>query len=844
MAGLFHLAACLIAATLVSGHRGAPHHHRGQAAQRRHGHGPTSGLRATEAGAQPALLASALPMSRVTLTPGSRWAVARARNADTLLSMNLTNLLCEYTSAANLTGTFAHPSCRFMDRNGYYGHYLGHWLSSTAMLCNATGAADVCAVGSAVVARLAEVQAAWGAAGGPTAGGYLFPSSYPAFANLLLPPSRNCAPVCVPFYIYHKMMAGMLDQATLTGNAQALAVVLAMGAWAQGAVEAVLAQYGQAQWQRVLDTEWGGMNDVFYNLAAVTGDARWLQAASYFNHWSWSAPLAVGVDDLDGNHANTHLPEVVGDARGYELTGNDTKLAIVTNFLNILRDGHSFATGGSNDGEHWGAAHALGDEMNADTEESCTTYNVIKIARHRFAWTLNASEFDFYERALTNGLIGNQAQSGPYAPDSHTTGYIYMLPLGGGALTKPWGASNTDLPCCWGTLSETFAKLSDSIFWQSPDGDSLFINLFVPSAATAGTLVFTQDSNHPYSINWTTRIIISAAPAGGSGGATPQVLMVRTPLWADPQRSRVQLNGMAWNGIVQPGSYALLTPEGRPFAPGDTFEILWAAALRFEQLDDSRPAWAGVGAFFWGGTMLVAVGAASDRFPLNTSELAAAFTRSPLPPSGDYSDLRFTAVSPACGAVDFMPLQDVVFEKYAAYLHTGSGGSAAVNASIATLPGAASDWVTSGGASITPNGGDQNIRSGDPGQTNTVAFASALQDASHTLTGLSLSYRYVAGYGGDGAPGAATFTIVALAASQCGGSSGAPIATLYTSPELSHYPFDGCNTCYSPPIAVDVRGLAINVSQPVAIAFVFSNNKRNVQLDLPMNASLVWAPVV
>lgn len=128
------------------------------------------------------------------------------------------------------------------------------------------------------------------------------------------------------------------------------------------------------------------------------------------------------------------------------------------------REGHSFATGGSNDGEHWGAAHALGDEMNADTEESCTTYNVIKIARHRYAWSLNASEFDFYERALTNGLIGNQAQSGPYAPDSHTTGYIYMLPLGGAALTKPWGASNTNLPCCWGTLSETFAKLSDSIF--------------------------------------------------------------------------------------------------------------------------------------------------------------------------------------------------------------------------------------------------------------------------------------------------------------------------------------------------------------------------------------------
>ena len=33
---------------------------------------------------------------------------------------------------------------------------------------------------------------------------------------------------------------------------------------------------------------------------------------------------------------------------------------------------------GSNDHEFWGAAHSLGDQMDADTEESCTTYNVLK----------------------------------------------------------------------------------------------------------------------------------------------------------------------------------------------------------------------------------------------------------------------------------------------------------------------------------------------------------------------------------------------------------------------------------------------------------------------------------
>jgi hypothetical protein len=49
----------------------------------------------------------------------------------------------------------------------------------------------------------------------------------------------------------------------------------------------------------------GGMNDALWRLAALTGDAQWADTAGYFNHWAWTAPLAVGEDDLAGNHANT-----------------------------------------------------------------------------------------------------------------------------------------------------------------------------------------------------------------------------------------------------------------------------------------------------------------------------------------------------------------------------------------------------------------------------------------------------------------------------------------------------------------------------------------------------------
>ena len=188
----------------------------------------------------------------------------------------------------------------------------------------------------------------------------------------------------------------------------------------------------------------------------MTGNRDWLVTGYYFNHFSWTAPLAINVDDLTNNHANTHIPEIIGDARGYELTGNQTQHDIASNFFSILSTTRDWATGGSNSGEMWGEPHRLGDGLNADTEESCTTYNILKVARHLYSWNADPQFADFYERALFNGLIGNQNQLDPYTPSSHDTGFIYMLPLGGGGITKPWGSGiNGGFPCCWGTLSES-----------------------------------------------------------------------------------------------------------------------------------------------------------------------------------------------------------------------------------------------------------------------------------------------------------------------------------------------------------------------------------------------------
>lgn len=215
-----------------------------------------------------------------------------------------------------------------------------------------------------MVATLAGVQAAWTALG-PAYDGFLFPYDRVAFDALFgaFGPSKNCAPVCVPWYVYHKMLAGLLDQYELAGNAQALGVAVNMAKWARVNIQAVLARGGQDLWQAVLNTEWGGMNDALFNLFRITGDADHAATAELFNHWVWTAPLAAGQDNLGGFHANTHIPEVVGDLNGYALTANDTKLAIGSTFFRVLQESHAYATGGSSDHEMWWPANTLGSQL-------------------------------------------------------------------------------------------------------------------------------------------------------------------------------------------------------------------------------------------------------------------------------------------------------------------------------------------------------------------------------------------------------------------------------------------------------------------------------------------------
>jgi uncharacterized protein len=339
--------------------------------------------------------------------------------------------------------------------NELRGHYTGHYLSALALMSASLGDAELKARGDAMVAELAKCQQAIGT-------GYLsaFPEEF--FDRL-----RDGKPVWAPFYTVHKIMAGLLDMHAVAGNLQALDVLKGMARWAGRWVQPL----SDAAMQRVLEREYGGMNELLYNLSAVTNDEYFAWVAQHFDHERFFAPLAAGRDELKGLHANTNIPKVIGAARRYELTGEARARHIAEFFWHQVTTQRAYCTGGTSNGESWNAdPGVLSTELSGETQEDCTTYNMLKLTRHVFSWTGDPACADFYERALWNGILGSQ-----HPRDGEKLYYVNLAP----GLWKLFGTPGADYWCCTGTMSEAFSKLGDSIYFHDDAGVS--VNLFIAS---------------------------------------------------------------------------------------------------------------------------------------------------------------------------------------------------------------------------------------------------------------------------------------------------------------------------------------------------------------------------
>ena len=478
---------------------------------------------------------------------------AMIRDQEYLLSLDENRLLHTFRLTAGLPST-AQPLGGWEAPDvELRGHAVGHYLSAVSIMYASTGDARFKARADGLVAQFAIVQEAESKTFHP---GYLS-----AFPEELFDRVDARQRVWAPYYTIHKIMAGLLDAHLLTGNAKALDVLKKQADW----VVWRNGRLSEEQRQAMLQTEHGGMVEVLANLYAMTGDTRYMTAASWFEHKRIVEPLARGVDPLDNLHANTQIPKIIGAAREYELTGDRRYRDIAAFFWDRVAHHRSFAFGGNSDGEAFFPEAETSRHLGAEGPETCNTYNMLKLTRHVFSWSPSAESMDFYERALFNHILGSQ--------DPKTGMVIYYCPLKPGAF-KTFSTPTESFWCCVGTGMENHGKYNDTIYFH--DDSSLYVNLFIPSELTWREKGIKVRQLTKFPEQNSTALAISAD--------TPVrlAIKVRYPSWASSGIT-VLVNGQRQAIAGKPGSYVSIDRQWRS---GDTVQMQLPMSLHMEALPD------------------------------------------------------------------------------------------------------------------------------------------------------------------------------------------------------------------------------------------------------------------
>ncbi|MGH9801196.1 MAG: beta-L-arabinofuranosidase domain-containing protein, partial [Blastocatellia bacterium] len=412
-----------------------------------------------------------LPLSAVRLT-GGPLKHAQDLDADYLLKLEPDRMLAFYRKRAGLEPKAQPYGGWDGDGKNLTGHIGGHYLSGVSMMYAATGDARFKERVDYIVREMKEVQDKHG-------DGYLgaLANGKEQFIEVSKGNIRSASfdlnGLWSPWYVFHKTYAGLRDAYRYAGNRTALEVEIKFAGWA----ESILTKLDDAQTQKMLNTEFGGMNEVLADLYADTGDKRWLALSHHFDHRAVLDPLSHQKDILGGLHGNTQVPKLHGYLMRYAYTGDKTDGDAAHFFWDMVANHHSFATGGHGKDEYFGPPDELSDRIDGRTAETCNVYNMLKMTRKLFALHPDNKYAEFHERALFNHILASMD-----AEDGRT---CYMAPVGRG-VQREYADMSRSFTCCVGSGMESHALHGEGLYYESFSktvGDKLWVNLYVPSTA-------------------------------------------------------------------------------------------------------------------------------------------------------------------------------------------------------------------------------------------------------------------------------------------------------------------------------------------------------------------------
>lgn len=485
---------------------------------------------------------------------------AMERDGSYLFSLDSDRLLAPYLKEADLEPKGENYGG--WENTGLDGHSLGHYLSAVSMMYSATGDQEFRDIAAYIVSELARAQNAIGT-------GYIsgVPDGKEIFAELTSGDIRaepfGLNDSWVPWYNIHKLYAGLRDAYLYADLDESKEVLIGLSDWAVSFSD----QLTDEQFDTMLITEYGGMNEVLADVYAITGDKKYLDVAQRFNDPRVFPPLSNGRDRLAGLHANTQIPKVIGAAREYELTGIDSLRQIATFFWNTVVENRTFANGGNSENEHFGELGTLDERLTKVTSETCNTYNMLKLTEKLMSWDPNNPKYaEYYENALYNHILASQ--------DPKTGQFCYFVPLVSGHF-KTFSDPENSFWCCVGSGMENHTKYGKNIYLH--DENDVYVNLFIPSVLSWEDkgLKLTQRTQFPNAEESTLEIEVD--------NPINFTLNIRRPLWVNEGFIAI-VNS---DTVSASGTDTYLSLD-RTWESEDKVKILLPMNLRLEPLEDRQ----------------------------------------------------------------------------------------------------------------------------------------------------------------------------------------------------------------------------------------------------------------
>ncbi|MFD1178232.1 beta-L-arabinofuranosidase domain-containing protein [Paenibacillus puldeungensis] len=572
----------------------------------------------------------AISTKKVRLDGASMLKTAQERRLKFLLTVDDDQMLYNFRKASGLE-TLNAPAMIGWDSEDSLlkGHTTGHYLSGLALCYSSTGNEQIYKKLSYMIEELNKVQLAFEA---DDRYHYGFISAYSEEQFDLLEVYTRYPGIWAPYYTLHKIFAGLLDSYHLAGLELALTIADKLGDWVYNRVSALPNAQLKKMWSMYIAGEYGGINESLAELYTYTHKEQHILAAKLFDNDRLFFPMEQKVDALGAMHANQHVPQVVGAFKIFEATGEKKYYEIAKFFWESVVKAHLYSIGGTSQGEMFQQPYEIGAHLTEHTAETCVSYNMLKLTKQLYTYEKDAKYMDYYERTMLNHILSST--------DHECLGAsTYFMP------TSPGGQKGFDEEnsCCHGTGLENHFKYNEAIFFE--DADSLYVNLFVPSALNDEEKGLQVVQSVPEVFTGDVEIDIETL--------TRKNLRIRKPYWH--QGKVLALVNQKQAHVTDESGYIVLSQK---WNKGDKVTIKFTPELRLEFTPDK----ADIASLAFGPYILAAVSDQKEflELPVNVKNLSEKFERVAGSNRFIFKDQN----------LEFAPLAEVNHEHYHLYVKT------------------------------------------------------------------------------------------------------------------------------------------------------------------------------